>query len=184
MAKHVYFYAAGADLLSVLAEVEAKRRVVYVPMDPIVKPEGTPAPETLTHGADLPDLGRATDASASSCRGYLVTDEERHVMPRKITSNDGTIWYAIDQLANPDTVEFSPGGVWTDEIVLHGRVATISDTEPAQRLMRLFRNAIKRHFVRVRAFWVGPEAESFLDEGNRLTPAAQCPPEMDLAREG
>lgn len=183
MARHVHFYAAGSDLLPVLAEVEAKQRIVYVPMDPIVNPEGAPIPERYTHGADLPDLGRATDASASSCHGYLVTHERQVVTPRRITSDDGTIWYAIDQLANPDTVEFSPGGVWTDEIVLYGRAATVSDTKPAQRLMRLFRNAIKRHFVRIRAFWIGPEAESLLDAGKRLTPAAQCPPEMDLARE-
>jgi hypothetical protein len=52
----------------------------------------------------------------------------------------------------------------------------------ARRLQRTFDTAIRKHFVKISAFFVGPAAEALLDSGCRLTAAEQSPPEFDLRR--
>jgi len=86
----------------------------------------------------------------------------------------------VDQLVNPDTVVLNPGGVWRGDILLYGRVATVSGSAESQRLMRRFRAAIRSGFRQVRAFWVGPEALRMLHSGKRLTIAEQSPRGFDL----
>jgi hypothetical protein len=87
----------------------------------------------------------------------------------------------VDQLRNPDSVTFTPAGIWDDDVILHGRVATASDSEASQALMRRFHVAIKKGFAKVKAFYVGPQAMELLKAGKRLTIAAQSPREFDLA---
>ena len=177
VSKYIHLFAAGADLLPVLAAVEAKHPIKYA----LMKPNFTGDVTEYLPAADLPDLGRAPAPDAVGCQSYLVTERDLTVAPRKIVSGDGTVWFAIDQMINPDTVEVSPGGLWNDEVVLSGRITTVSDTKRADVLMRAYRNAVRRHFVRVRAYWVGPTARSLLDAGKRLTMAVQSPREYDLA---
>lgn len=176
MSKYIHLFAAGADLLPVLAAVEAKHPIKYALMKPNVTGDVT----EFSTAADLPDLGRATAPDAIGCQSYLVTVRDLTVTPRRIVSNDGTVWYAIDQMMNPDTVEVSPGGLWKDDVVISGRIATVSDTARADVLMRAFRSAVRKHFARVRASWVGPSARALLDAGKRLTMAVQSPREYDL----
>lgn len=179
MSKYVHLFAAGADLLPVLEAVEAKHAIKYVHM----KPNSTGGVTEFPGAKDLPDLGRAAAPDAIRCESYLVTGRDLTVAPRRIVSNDGTVWYAIDQMINPDTVEMSPGGLWNDDVVISGRITTVSDTAYADVLMRAYRNAVRKHFVRVRAFWVGPKARALLDAGKRLTMAVQSPGEYDLTSE-
>lgn len=177
MSKYVHLFAAGADLVPVLEAVEAKHAIKYVQM----KPNSSGRVTEFSGANDLPDLGRAASPDAIGCASYLVTGRDRAVAPRRIVSNDGTVWYAIDQMINPDTVEVSPGGLWNDDVVISGRITTVSDTTYANVLMRAYRNAVRKHFVRVRAYWVGPKARALLAAGKRLTMAVQSPQEYDLA---
>jgi hypothetical protein len=179
VSKYIHLFAAIDDLVPVLREVEAKHPVKYVRM----RSNPTGGVEEFASAVDLPDLGRASAPSAVGCDSYLVTGRDLAVHPRRIVSNDGTVWFAIDQVLNPDTVEISPGGIWEDDVVLSGRVATLPGSEYADTLVRAYRNAVRKHFVRIRAFWVGPRARSLLDAGKRLTMAVQSPREYDLAPE-
>lgn len=77
---------------------------------------------------NLPDLGRATAPDAIGCQSYLVTGRDLVVTPRRIVSNDGTVWYAIDQMNHPDTVEVSPGGLWNVDVVISGRITALSSS--------------------------------------------------------
>ena len=97
----------------------------------------------------------------------------------KLLDSGGTN-YHVDQVFNPDTVIFTPGGLWTEEIVLNGRFATASLSEQAKRLMTRFSHQVKKHFVRVKAYHVGPKAFGLLESGKRLTIAQQSPREVDL----
>lgn len=54
-----------------------------------------------------------------------------------------------------------------------GFFATVSDSKPAQDLMRDVAAAVRKSFIRVKAFWVGPEALVALRNGTRLTTAIQ-----------
>jgi hypothetical protein len=90
--------------------------------------------------------------------------------------------FAVDQLFNQDTVVLTAGGIWTEEVLLNGCLATVSDSPPAQALMRRFHSAFKKTFVKIKVFHVGPKAVVMLDNGKRLAGAAQSPRELDLSR--
>src|SRR4051812_861655 len=90
--------------------------------------------------------------------------------------------WAVDQLANPDSTILRHGGMFKSDILLAGEVRTASRTTAALRLQRAFDAAIRKTFVKIQAFHVGPEAVALLDSGYRLTAAEQSPPEFDLRR--
>jgi hypothetical protein len=170
----VLFFATNGDLLPVLDAVEAEGSLRYAIAGRV------DACEVFTRGTELPQL-RVSDAeSAVGCRRYLVSEPETQVILRDLNVKSGGR-FAVDQLANPDTVVLTPGGSWRD-VVLNGGVATASDSPGSQRLMRRFRQAIQREFVRVKAFWVGPSAMVLLEAGKRLTGAEQSPRELDLEK--
>ncbi len=88
--------------------------------------------------------------------------------------------FCVDQLVNPDTIWFTPGGVWGEDFVLNGRVGTASDSDPSRYLMKRFDSAFKKRFRKIKAFLVGPGALAFLEAGKRLTAAVQSPRDFDL----
>jgi hypothetical protein len=99
---------------------------------------------------------------------------------RPVALRSGGTNYHIDQLTNPDSIILTPGGLWTEEIVLHGQLATASLSEPSKRLMERFKHQFEKQFVRVKAYHVGPKALALLQAGKRLTIAEQSPRDFDL----
>ena len=89
--------------------------------------------------------------------------------------------YIVDQLIKPDSITFSHGGFFSPEILLCGRVGTASDSTTAKKLFRVFSSAIAKKFVRVKGFWIGPQANELLRNGFRLVIGAHSPKENDLA---
>ena len=77
-------------------------------------------------------------------------------------------------------MEFRPGGQWNDDVVIHGRIATASETHGSQNLMKRFQAAVKRAFSKVRAYFVGQQALQLLENGKRLTMSVHSPREYDL----
>src|SRR5262245_35822313 len=148
-----------------------------------MKPNAVDGVTEYAAATELPGLGQAATPDAVSCTSYLVTGASRAVATRRVVANDGTVWFYNDQSVNPDSVELSAGGVWDGDVVLSGRIASVSDSEIAEALMRAYRSAVRKHFARIRAFWVGPTARSLLDAGKRLTAAVKSPREYDLAPE-
>jgi hypothetical protein len=173
--KQINFFALAEDLLQVLEIVEDGGPLKYVPMGQ----SPTEDCQEFSLGAQIPGLGKANTDSASSCQAYLVVDSETPTNLRPIIVA-GVTRYAVDQLLNPKTVTFTPAGLWGENVVLNGRVATVSDSVEAQQLMKRFSSAFKKRFRKVRAFLVGPGAYALLTEGKRLTAAVQSPREYDL----
>lgn len=175
--RHILFFATKEDLLPMLQMAEAREPLKYVRTGNFTKPNL----EIFLRGSDIPGLGKATCESAHASASYLVCEQALPVVVRQINRTDGTERFCVDQLHNPDTVGFTPAGMWNDDILLHGRVATASDSEVSQSLMKLFHTAIKKRFTKIRAFYVGPNAQLMLRAGKRLTIAEQSPREFDLA---
>jgi len=174
--RHILFFALKEDILPVLEAAERVGPLKYVRMGNFLTPDF----KEVSHGAEIPDLGKATMETASGSESYLVTEHEVAVHVRHITTPAGVKRYLLDQLFNPDTVTFTPAGIWNDDVVLHGRVATVSDSPIAQELMKRFSKAIRKHFTKVNAFWVGREALALLKAGKRLTISAKSPRDFDL----
>jgi hypothetical protein len=172
-----YFFATADDLLTVFSRVEGKRDVIYTLMGLF---ESRPV-EAFRGGEELPSLWRAPEGrSTVCCSAYLVTPAGVAVNVRQVPQRGGGMRYAVDQLANPDSMEINHGGRPEAGVLLAGRVSTCTGTNLSVALFRAYANAIARTFTHVKAFWVGLEARELLAAGCRLTQSADSPIEYDL----
>ncbi len=152
---------------------------MYTPFDHIHEPRA----DHYRTARELPTLFQPQPfESAGACPTYLVTEAGTEVVLRQLSRYEGKDRWSVDQLANPDSTVLRHGGLFKEKCLLQGEVRTACKTTVAQRLQRAFDAAIRKHFAKIQAFYVGPAAEALLDSGCRLTAAEQCPPEFDLRR--
>lgn len=175
--KQIRFFAVDDDLLAVLNEVELTHKLQYVKAGVFSNAQY----ETYKKGNELPSLGVATDESAIGCESYIVAENTSPIHVRPISLTGGKTNFCIDQLSNGDTVTLTPAGKWVGDVVLYGVVGTASDSALSIELMKSFQAAFKKHFKKVKAFWVGTNAYAMLNDGKKLTIAAQSPMEFALA---
>ena len=172
------FYATADDLLPVFERVEKRHSLAYTLRGLLESPVLT----TVFSGAAIPTLrAPAPLSSASSGYQYLATPPTGSVHIREVPQVRGGIRYTFDQATTPDSVEVTPGGFYRPEVLLYGRVATISTTAFSKQVYRAFASAIAAQFIRIRSFYVGPQAAELFRHGCRLTIGADSPPEYDLA---
>lgn len=169
-----HFYAQEDDIIPVLKDLDEAMHLVYIRMDHYTDENY----DRYKDYREIPGVGIANGDAAVQCSQYLAIEPATKLIPSKIIRTKQT---SIDQLLNPDSIVVSFGGLWNGEVVISGRVATVSDSVGAQGMLRRFQRSIKKHFIKIRAFYVGPKAMASLKSGRRLTAAIQCPPEYDLA---
>ena len=173
-----HFYATADDLLPIFERVERKHDLSYTLTELLYSPVLT----QVRLGALLPSLrSPAPYRNAVAGPQYLVTPAEAAVHVRDVPQRSGGVRYAVDQLINPDSIIVQHGGFFRPDVLLYGRVGTVSDTDFSRRVYRAFSSAIAKQFVRVRSFYVGPQAHALLGQGCRLTIGEDSPVEYDLA---
>jgi hypothetical protein len=172
----LYFFATGADLLLVLRQLESKFDIKYVEENRL---RGT-VPDIWNTIDNLPSLGMATGDQEIACDSYLVMSADAKVSVHSSVMVDDEMRYDVHQLSNPDSVLLRLGGFWKDGSLISGHFITSSEQEFPRKLINFLRTRVKKSFVRVQAFWVGPEALVRLRNGMRLCTAIQSPPEYDL----
>ncbi|UCV03336.1 hypothetical protein [Dechloromonas denitrificans] len=175
--KQILFFALKEDLLCVIDEVEKKAQLTYYRMGNFLEP----TVDSFGSAAEIPNLGIANVGSSSVCESYLVSERKTAFVVLPLVGSSGIARYCVDQLNNPDSVTFTPAGLWDNgNILLHGRVGTASNSVQSLALIKLFSSVIKKKFRKVKAFYVGPKAFGLLESGKRLTIAEQSPREFDL----
>lgn len=174
--KPILFFALKDDILAVVATVEGTRRLKYAKAGLFLTQQ-----QCLLSGNEIPNIGIADAESSIACETYLLMSESGKVNVRPVRQTDGTTYFSVDQLLNPDSVMFTAGGEYRDNVILHGRIATASDSAQSQELIKQFSSAFRKNFKKVKSYWVGPAAMSRLEAGHRLTAAASSPREYDLA---
>lgn len=174
--KHILFFALKDDLLPMLELVESKGALKYARMGNFASHEIKDGISVFENGMGIPNLGKASADSAAACEAFLVCERGTPVNLRPVQGER----VCVDQLANPDSVEFKPGGIWNEDVLLHGRIATASESAISQALMKRFQAAVKKTFSKVKAFYVGPKALVLLESGKRLTISVQSAREFDL----
>jgi hypothetical protein len=172
----ILFYATKEDLLPILEFAEASKPLKYVRTGQHARS----TPEVFLNWASIPEPGTANDDSSIGCDSYLILVQSIAIVAREVLQHDGTTNFLFDQLANPDSVAITAGGARMPDVLLHGRVATASDSAQSKALMRLFASAFRKRFKKVKAYWVGNDALSQLQRGTRLTIAVGSPCEFDL----
>jgi hypothetical protein len=172
------FFATADDLLPVFERVETKHHLAYTLCGLFTSSKF----QSFSSGAALPSLRvPAVHPNAIAGAQYLVTPAGQSPVIREVTQNGGGVRYAIDQLVNPDSITIQSGGIYPPDILLHGRVATISSTVFATQVQRAFSSAVGKLFQHIRAFYVGSQAHELWRTGYRLTHSAKSPREYDLA---
>jgi hypothetical protein len=176
------FFALREDMLPVLAKIESNGPLGYALADRFLQPHYP----TYSSGAEIPNLGIASAASAVGCDRYLVYETSTKLLLRTVTETDRDnrpirTSYRLDQLHNPDTIVFQPGGVWKGDTLLHGSVSTVPwSNEATKKIRARFQYAIRKHFASIRGYYVAPGAMEMLKAGKRLTIAVQSPHDFDL----
>lgn len=178
--KHILFCAVKEDLLAVLQMVETIGPLKYLRTGNFLRAVVEDGIDIFNSGAEIPSLGKATAESSHACDTYLVYGQETSINFRHFQGVGGVERVCIDQLVNPDTVTFTPGGIWDSETILEGRIATASESQTSQGLMKRFHGPVRNIFTKIKAFYVGPKALELMKQGARLTMAVQSPPEFDL----
>ncbi|MGZ2749719.1 hypothetical protein [Burkholderia stagnalis] len=184
--KRIHFYATKSDILTVTDSVESGWSFKYILVDHFLFPNYGSAIPMYGTARDIPDLGVAAKNQTGSCERYLVVEKSVEVRPMtkhlgKNMPDGGRLITYCDPGDCAEGVELNTGGFWSDGTLISGLIQTWSDDPAAQRLMRRFGSALKKHFSeKINAYWVGPEAYEFLRNGGRLTPNVSAPPEFDL----
>lgn len=172
-------FATKVDLEELLRGIESQRQLQYVRAGLFAAP--------LVHRlATLIDinLGVAVKGDSNSEVRYLVTKPGETINVEPVPQYGGGTKYSIgSQRLNPKTMVFRPGGVFEGNCIISGDASTISDDPVSLEIFGLFSREIKRRLSRIRSFWVGKEAEGFLNSGWRLTPSIHAPPFCDLKRD-
>lgn len=176
--KQILFFALREDLIPILTIVEGSGALSFFPAGQ----HPTSHIRSYSRGRDIPELGKATADSSLANPTFLVAEQMTNIRVRPIDGTSKASCYSVDQVLNSDSVTFTPAGLWGNDVVLYGRVATVSATDKAQELMKRFNSAFKKEFERVKSFWVGPHAIRLLDSGKRFTVSVYAPSELDLVR--
>jgi hypothetical protein len=80
-----------------------------------------------------------------------------------------SVSYVLSQKLNPDSVVFSPGGIYKGQPVLvSGHIGTISQSAGSKNLYKTFVKAVIQDFVKIGSYYVGPEAARLMQQGYRM----------------
>lgn len=168
-------FCSRKDLALVLSEVEEHTRLLFAPAGLSSSPE-------ITAFTGCHDVLQYVSSSPTKALAFLVVPTGRALAVRDVPQKDGGTRYSIDQLANPTSIVLRPGHVWDERTLVAGQIGTASSDANSLRLLATFKDAVRKHFTRVKSYWVGPEAGTILDSGGRLLPTEKSPPEYDLRR--
>lgn len=172
----IMFYATAADLGLLLSSLETQKNLQYTRTGLF----HTNTPQTYRSYVDIPDFGTARHPTSIANPSYLVSPRGAVVCVEDVPQRRGGVLYAIDQLLNQDAIIFGPGGRYQDDIMLYGRIGTVSDSPISKGLYHFFTRPFRERFKRADEFFLGPEALNFGRRGGRLALSASTPPEHDL----
>lgn len=178
MSRKTHIFAVRSDLEPGLKTIEAKHELAYT-LCGLFENASLKVHDSLL---GLESLGFNPGGSHVTGDCFLIVDRAEEINVRKVPQRRGGIRYAVDQLANPKSIVFWPGGLYQNKGLISGSIGTASDNADSIALYREFAQTLKRGFERIREYWVGPEASRLLDGKMRLMQNYKSPPEFDLKR--
>lgn len=174
--KQLLFFFTPEELASIIKTFEMQNAVSYYQTG-LFSSTGALKIESLL---ELPSIGYLDKGDWNHSPSYLVLAKGNNAVSREIVLKKGGFSYAIDQQENYDTVIFKPSGIFTENILVAGRLVTGSTTTYSVKMFQAFAKIIKSNATRIGVFYVGPDAKSKLIDGWRLVTNADSPMEYDL----
>ncbi len=166
--RQIELFATRADLETIVSDVKSQRDIQFVPVG--------------MSESDAVIVLESPTCAATTATAFLALDRGQPVRTRSAPQKSGSIRFVVDQIENPGSVVVRHGGLVDKTILLAGQIGTVSSDTRSIHLFAAFSKAIRRRFVKIKSYWIGPEAERLLDSGVRLTPHPGSPVEYDLRR--
>jgi hypothetical protein len=176
--KQINFFSTILDLEAILREIENVFDINYFKMGLFDSKDIPSFKSILT----LSDLGFTKHGDWNYVDSYLILPENFSLDIREISQKKGGTKYAVDQMVNPKSIELKCGGIYLEKenIIVAGRIATISDNAFSQELYKSFSKLITKRFRKIDGFYVGDEAQEKLKLGWRLVTNEKLSKEYDL----
>ncbi len=162
--KQIHLFATLQDLEPGIRSVEKQQNLKYALCGMFAAPD-IPVWNSLL---ELENLGQATKGNQSLCERYLVMSSDVELRVRSVAQLSGGTRYAVDQLHNPRSAVFQPGGLFDESYLMCGHIGTASDHPVAVQLFRDFGRMVTHGFRKHRDYFVGPEAIKLQQKGVRL----------------
>jgi hypothetical protein len=175
-AKQISFYATYDDIAEVLQLFEAKERVLYV----LTGLFDIDTPQIFETFRAINSLSVSTNGDANHVPGYLIVREPHQIAVRKVPQKIGGNKFAIDQMLIPDSLYFQSGGVFSDKIIVPGKIGILHPTAISKELYSSFEKFIRKNFSKVKSYHVGREAYALWQKGMRLGISLKASPDIDL----
>ncbi len=159
MVGRLLIYATTKDWLLLLTQLEGSQEVRYG-LDWQDRAAGKDP--TWSSAAELPNLGVASGTQTLRCPHFKIFPK----LPGGKDRIEADLW---------------SGGELNSETIIAGTITTLYDDPGIQRIMRTLASLLKKHFNKVRAYWVGPEALAKFRSGCRLTLNIDASADFNLA---
>ena len=193
MKRHqTHIFATRTDLVTGLRVIESQKRLKYVALyryssrskgTPIVVPHKSPEFEEYDSLLSVPSLGVNVTGDHNSGDHYLIVTAETQVRIESVLQREGGVHYFVNQLLNPISITFLPGGLYQSGYMICGHIGTISEHPESIEMYKAFSRALTKGFKKVGNYKVGPEALRLMDQGIRMiTIGIDEPPKYDLKR--
>jgi hypothetical protein len=179
--KQIMYFTVLADMEPILKKVESAVGISYFKT-------GMFDDQDIPHYSsifDAPNIGFTLSGDWNRIDDYLVMPKGTLLDIQEYPQRKGGIRYAVDQSANKRSIVLKLGGIYKGEenILVAGRIGTISETEFSLEMFKLFSSLVRKEFKRIGTFYVGKNAEEKLRSGWRLVTNDKSPKEYDLAAE-
>jgi len=158
------FFATRDDIELWLRVIEAQRAIKYAVCGLFKNKE----PTVYQMITEIPDLGVMIADNESLADRFLVVPRDLRINVRSVPQASGEIRYAVDQLHNPESLIFQPGGLYERSALICGHIGGSFSNHIANKLFQEFDVAMKHGFKSHREYYVGREARSLGLEGVRL----------------
>lgn len=125
-------------------------------------------------------LSVSIDGDANRIPGYLIVTEPNQIVGRKVPQKIGGNKFAVDQGHIPDSLYFQSGGVFSNNIIVPGRIGITRQTPISRKLYGAFAKIIVKNFSKVKSYYVGREAYALWQNGMRLGLSLKASADIDL----
>ena len=129
---------------------------------------------------DVPDLGNPKFGDWNYNDIYLVIPKYLDLNIQEIPQRKGGTKYTIDPPINPTSILINIGGIYSENIIVAGKVGTVSNDDFSITLYKTISSKIKKQFKQIDGFYVGNEAMEKLKEGWRLVTNEKLDKGFDL----
>jgi len=175
-ANQTSFFATYNDMKNVLEQFEREENVLYV----LAGLFDIETPQVFETYRVLNSLSISVDGDATHVPGYLIVSDIKKIAIREVPQRSGGSKFGIDQAKIPDSLYFQSGGVFSNEIVVPGRIGVTYQTPISRRLYGTFAKLIVKNFIKVKSYYVGSEVYDLWKNGMRLGLSLKASPEIDL----